>query len=165
MVNLLQKFHIKRSHIFLFVGIFNTLADFLCYTILTLFIFKDASQIAIAGIISGTIALVIALLTHSLITWRDRKTNTVTVVKFFLVTGFGMWVIRPLLLALFIQFSFIYNIAYAISSSLHLPFSLEFITNTGAFVLMTIVLLIYNYFTYDRFTFSSTKPRTEDKSH
>lgn len=160
-----HRIHIKRSHIFLFVGVFNTLADFICYTLLTLFVFKNPSQIAVAGVVSGTIALIIAFLTHSLITWRDRETTAITVIKFFIVTGFGMWVIRPLLLGLFVHFSFLYNFVHTLTTNLHLPFSLTFITNTGAFGFMTIVLLVYNYFTYDRFTFSNRESHKEDKSH
>lgn len=165
MPNLSPKVHIKRPHLFLLVGGFNTLADFTCYTLLTLFIFKEPSQIAIAGVISGTIALVIAFLSHNYITWRERETSPITIVKFFIVTGFGMWVIRPILLSLFITFTPLYTLLHTISSSLYLPFSSEFIANTCAFLLMTVVLLIYNYFAYDRLTFSPQKTRKIDKSH
>ena len=154
----------KRSHLFLLVGIFNTAPDFAVFTLLTLFVFRDPSQIAIAGVVSGTIALCIAFLTHNFITWRERETTRYTALKFFLVTGFGMWVLRPILLSAFIQLSVLYESVHAAIAALGIGFSLSFITNTGAFAFMTAVILVYNFFTYDRFTFSKNS-RTENRNH
>lgn len=145
----------KRPLIFLGVGIVNTLLDFAFYTLLTQTIFKDPKQIGIAGLVSGTFSLICAFLTHSFITWRGSQVNHKTVLKFFIFTGFGMWIIRPLLLSLFIKFSGLYNWAYSISNSLGLPFKYSFVANTGAFVLMAVIVLSYNYFVYDRFVFTN----------
>jgi putative flippase GtrA len=155
----------KRPILFLGVGVFNTLLDFVCYTSLTLTIFSSKS-VALAGIVSGTIALMVAFLTHSLITWRGRNVSKMTAVRFLLFTGFGMWVIRPILLAAFAKLPGVYNFTYDISQAISLPFSKEFITNTGAFGFMIIIVLTYNYFTYDRFVFHKEKlSRTEPENH
>ncbi len=138
------------------VGILNTLLDFGFYTLLTLTVLRSDSQIGLAGIASGTFALVCAFLTHSLITWRGSHIGPKTLAKFFVFTGFGMWVIRPLLLALFIQLNGLYQWVYGISQALDLPFSYDFVANTGAFGFMVIILLAYNFLTYDRFVFNKS---------
>jgi len=155
----------KRPIIFLAVGIFNTLFDFAFYTFLTTVFFKGGNNIALAGFISGTFALICAFLTHGFITWRGRHIGRTTVLKFLLFTGFGMWVLRPILLSLFIKWSGLYQWAYGISESLHLPFSYDFIANTGAFGFMVIIVLIYNYFVYNRYVFSNPKTTTGPSDH
>lgn len=156
----------KRPFVFLAVGIFNTLLDFCFYTLLTLTVFADNS-VALAGIVSGTVALIVAFLTHSLITWRGRNIQRITALKFLLFTGFGMWAIRPLLLALFAKLPWIYNFTYSVSTNIGLPFTHEFIVNTGAFGFMIIIVLTYNYLTYDRFVFNEAQSsrHTEPGSH
>lgn len=152
----------KRPLIFLGVGILNTLLDFAFYTLLTQTVFSNNDQIAIAGVVSGTFALACAFTTHSLITWKGRQKSKGTILRFVLFTGFGMWVIRPILLALFINLTPIYDLAYSISSALTLPFTCDFIANTGAFGFMAILVLLYNYLVYDRFVFK-TNTQTEKK--
>ena len=142
----------KRPYIFLAVGIINTLLDFGFYTLLSQTVFKDS--IGMAGIVSGTISLFIAFLTHSFITWRGTDVSHRTLLRFFVVTGFGMWVIRPLLLSLFILLTPLYTWAFSLSLSLGMSFSYDIVAKTGAFGYMVIIVLLYNYFTYDRFVFS-----------
>lgn len=142
----------RRPLVFLMVGIINTLLDFGFYTLLSQTILKDS--IGLAGIVSGTISLFIAFLTHSLITWRGSEISHKTLARFFGVTGFGMWIIRPVLLSVFILITPLYSWAHEISSTIGLPFSYDFIAKTGAFGFMVIIILIYNYFTYDRLVFT-----------
>lgn len=130
--------------------------DFLFYTFLSQVIFRDASSIILVGFISGTLALVIAFLTHSLITWKGRQISVATVLRFFLATGFGMWVLRPLLLKLFIGLSSLYGWAHTITDQLGVTLSYSFVANTGAFGFMVVLVLIYNYVAYDRFVFRTT---------
>lgn len=144
----------KRPLVFLGVGILNTLLDFGFYTLLTLVFLRQDNQIALAGIISGTFALLCAFITHSLVTWRGSHISAHTILKFVLFTGFGMWIIRPGLLAVFIKLEGLYLWAYDISQTLRLPFSHDFIANTGAFGFMVIIVLVYNYLVYDRFVFN-----------
>jgi putative flippase GtrA len=155
----------KRPLVFLVVGVVNTLLDFAFYTLLTLTIFKSGSQIAMAGILSGSFALCCAFLTHSLITWRGRGISHRTVLKFIGFTGFGMWIIRPLLLALFIHLTVVYHWANQLSSLLRLPFSYDFIAHTGAFGFMAVILLLYNYYVYEHFVFSDRPARTVPENH
>lgn len=142
-----------RPLLFLGVGIFNTLVDFGFYTLLTSVLLQRNDQIALAGIISGTFALVCAFLTHSFVTWRGAPIGPGTMVRFFLFTGFGMWVIRPILLTLFVGLTGLYRWVFELTQTLGLPLSYDFIVNTGAFGFMVIIVLVYNYLTYDRFVF------------
>lgn len=156
----------KRPLVFLGVGVFNTLLDFGFYTFLTSTVFKDGQNIGLAGLISGTFALLCAFLTHGFITWRGSHINHKTLLKFFLFTGFGMWIIRPLLLSIFIKFDGLYHWADKLLDSLGLHFSYNFVANTGAFGLMLVIVLTYNYLVYERYVFSTPKPfRTEPGSH
>lgn len=133
----------------------NTVLDFAFYTLLTQTVFKDS--LGVAGIVSGTIALFIAFLTHSFITWRGAEVSRKTLLRFFIITGFGMWVIRPILLSIFVLFSPLYTWAHSISIIVGLPFSYDFITKTSAYAFMVVIVLIYNYLTYDRFVFQRKK--------
>ena len=157
-----QKLLKHRAVVFLGVGLLNTLLDFLFYTLLTTVFFPEAGEIGIVGIISGTFALVCAYTTHKLITWRDRPAARLTIIKFFVVTGFGLWVIRPLLLVWFITWEFFYKPVHTITSNIGLPFNYAFVASTGAFLFMVIIVMTYNYVTYSRLVFndrSGTEPK------
>jgi putative flippase GtrA len=155
----------KRPFIFLGVGIFNTVLDFSFYTFLTSTTFKNGHNIVIAGIISGTFALMIAFLTHGFITWRDTKVTHKTLFKFVIFTGFGLWVIRPLLLSLFIKLSGLFNWSQHIADNIGLHFSYNFVSNTGAFACALVIILSYNYFVYSRFVFTNkSETEKEDKT-
>lgn len=155
----------KRPIIFLAVGVINTLLDFCFYSLITATFLKQASDIALAGVISGTFALLCAFITHATITWRGSHIGHKTLLRFVLFTGFGMWVIRPILLAAFIHINTLYSWAHDTSQDLHLPFSYQFIANTGAFGFMVIVVLLYNYFVYSRYVFQLPAiDRTQSKA-
>lgn len=153
----------KRPIIFLGVGVFNTVADFAFYTLLTALVFTEPKQIAMAGLVSGTFALICAFMTHALITWRGSHINYKTLAKFVAFTGFGMWVVRPLLLIVFIKLGGFYTWVHAVSDSLGLPFSYSFVSNTGAFGFMVILVLLYNYFVYSRFVFNVSRTERESR--
>lgn len=145
----------RRVLTFLIVGTVNTLLDFAFYTLLASVLLPNSSMLQI-GIISGTFALVCAFLTHSGVTWRGHKVHKGTILRFFAFTGFGMWILRPLLLSLFIKLTPLYAFATILLNKIGIPFNQGFVTNTGAFGFMVVILLIYNYLTYDRFVFKKT---------
>lgn len=157
----------KRPLVFLGVGMLNTLLDFVFYTIITSLFFKNENSIAIAGFVSGTFALLCAFTTHSLITWRDKHVNGRTMLKFILFTGFGLWVIRPLLLYVFISFSGLYEFITRLLHEIGVMVSYSFVANTMAFGFMIVILLIYNYVVYSRFVYTgeSIDRRTVRENH
>lgn len=146
------------------MGVVNTLIDFTFYTLLTSVVFKDGNRIALAGFISGNIALLCAFVTHSLITWRGSHITHKTLVKFIAFTGFGMWVIRPVLLSLFIKLDGLYDWIQKLIGHIGIPFTHNFIANTGAFGLMLVIVLSYNYFVYERFVFTGKPNHIEPEN-
>jgi putative flippase GtrA len=155
----------QRPLVFLAVGAGNTLLDFGFYTLLTSTIFKNGQNIALAGLISGTFALICAFLTHGFITWRGSYIDHKTLLRFFLFTGFGMWIIRPLLLSLFIKLSGPYSWVHQLFNDIGINFGYNFVSNTGAFGLMLIIVLTYNYFMYERLVFKIKTNRTGPENH
>ena len=154
----------KRPFVFLGVGLFNTVLDFAFYTFLTSTVFKNGENIALAGFLSGTFALLIAFATHGLITWRGANLTRRVLAKFALFTGFGMWVIRPLLLSFFIHFSSFYSWLQSLLDSLGIDVSYNFVANTCAFGFMLIFVLSYNYYVYSHYVFNDTT-HTDPGSH
>lgn len=155
----------KRPVIFLMVGVMNTLLDFLFYTLLTSTIFKDGHHIGLAGVISGSFALLCAFLSHSFITWRGAHVTHKTALKFVIFTGFGMWVIRPLLLSVFIKFDSLYEWAQHTLAGAGIHLSYNFVANTGAFGFMVVIVLLYNYYVYSHFVFKTRTTHIEPGSH
>lgn len=157
---LLEKLMRHRPILFLMVGLLNTTLDFLFYTILIHSILPSPDQIFLVGIITGTFALLCAYTTHRLITWRDKHTTRTTILKFFIVTGFGLWVIRPTLLAWFITFTPLYTKLNSWASH-HTGITIDNYTvaSTCAFLAMALIVMIYNYFMYARFVFIKSQPR------
>lgn len=141
-----------RPITFLAVGLLNTLLDFLFYTFLVFVFFPQSKDIWIVGLISGIVALACAYTTHQLITWRDHPASKMTLVKFFVSTGLGLWIIRPLLLLWFIHFTSLYTFVFSLLAPL--GFSYDFIASTGAFGFMVVIVTIYNFIMYDRFVFT-----------
>lgn len=158
--NILNLLKTKRPLVFLLIGVLNTTLDFLFYTFLIHFVFKSPDEILVVGFISGTFALACAYTTHRFITWRDRHVTYTSVLKFFMVTGFGLWVIRPLLLSWLITFTPLYEAVHAfVAESIELTIDKYSIATTGAFLGMVLILMVYNYFMYGRLVF--TRPTTE----
>lgn len=152
----------RRPLVFLAVGVINTGLDFVFYTLLTsVFFTKPQVHMLVIGALSGTFALVCALITHATITWRGHHTTKKTILRFFVLTGFGMWVIRPILLAIFIQFTPLYRFAKYILDAFHVHMNEAFIGNSVAFCLMVVVMLLYNYFVYNRYVFKSPAPQKQ----
>lgn len=143
----------RRPLIFLGVGAFNTFIDFVFYLFLTSVLLRNEGQIALVGLISGTFGLLSALVTHSFITFRQKKITPPTIVKFVIFTGFGMWVIRPLLLVLFSQQTYLYKWGHQILLTLGLNMDERLIRSVGSFGMMIVILLLYNYYVYSKYVF------------
>lgn len=148
----------RKKFIFLGVGILNTAIDFIGYSILMYVLPSSNIKLTLVGILSGTIALCVAFFTHSRITWRGIESRKGVFLRFLLFTGFGMWVIRPLLLNLFSHFTVLSDLLYKLAHPIFgNVLTYTFMSNSVNFILMTAVLLIYNFLTYDNFVFKKDK--------
>lgn len=157
-----------RAIKFALVGVGLTLCQFLIYTIIARTILSSNEQLWLASTISYTIAIFIAYFAHSRITWKERRPTRAGVINFFLWNFFTALIISPLLTNFFGLITPLYELAYNISSAIHLPFDYAFIESTGIFCFTTLVAMILNFFFYDRLVFgaASKKPlsKTQIKS-
>lgn len=151
----------RRIVIFLLVGGMNSLLDFIFYTVVTTWILPGGGQIILAGLVSGTVALVIAYLSHRYITWREKHVPRSAVIRFFVATGFGMWVIRPFLLWLFSKPTSVSTAIVTLGNGIGVHLSLAFVRNTVAFLAMTVIVVVYNFVMYQRFVFVEAKPESD----
>lgn len=154
----------SRPIIFLAVGLLNTAIDFVFFSTLAFFLGND--NIALVGFISGILALFCAYITHRLITWKDRSVSKLSIVKFFVVTGFGLWVIRPILLFLFIKLTDLHNWAWRIGDFVAPGVvSYDFVASSVSFFMMVVIVMVYNYFLYSRFVFKDKPTGTDQGIH
>ena len=143
---------------YFFVGLGVTLFNYILYAIFSNFIIKDNNFIWLSSLISTAITTIVAYIAHSKITWKERCVTKFSIIRFFIWNAIFAFAFNPVLTQLFSLFTPLYDFAYNISTSLHLPFTYEFVLTTGAFVLTGVVAMIINFFFYDKFVFGKTNP-------
>lgn len=153
----------KRVFKFLGVGLTITVIEYIIYTLLVMVLFGGNTEIAPAATaISGAIAMVVAFLMHSKITWRERNPGKFGIVKFFAWNILLVALIRPGLAAFFELLTGLYQFGFMITSAIHLPFSYDFVESTGIYVLVTAVSMTLNFICYEKVVFG-TKVKVEEK--
>ena len=151
------------------VGILNTLVDFVVLNVLavtllpkTLVVFSislfgntyNITGPILAGIISGTAAMINSFVFNKNFTFKAKKLSSRKLVLFFIITAAGLYLIRPVILYLFTNlWIWPSQLAYNISSWLQLPFSRDFTDRNLALVAAIAVVLVYNYLMYKYFIF------------
>ena len=135
------------------VGIINTVLDFAIENFLH---FALSFSPVVAGVISGTIAMINSFFLNQRFTFKAKKTEPKKVVYFFAITLFGIYVIRSLILKLLTEvWLWPAQTVYTITHALHLPFSQQFVTNNFALGVAIFVVLFYNYIMYKKFVFDA----------
>ena len=142
---------------YLIVGILLTVFNFGLYSILANLIFRNSDLLWLSNLISTLITTIVAYISHSKITWKERKVTTTAIYKFFIWNLLLTFPINPGLTQLFSLFTPIYEFAFNICQNLHLDFTYEFVQSTGAFILTTFVTMILNFLFYDKFVFGIKK--------
>ena len=153
------------------VGILNTLVDFIVLNILastilpkslvlgTITVFGISYTInglIVAGIISGTIAMINSFIFNMFYTFKARNVDALHAAYFFILTFIGVYVFRPILLKFFTDvWPWPINIAYKITSLLHLPFSETFVERNIALAATIMLVLVYNYLAYKYIVFKN----------
>lgn len=155
------------------VGISNTLVDFVLLNLLVMTVLPKNLEILnftflginivitgviVAGIISGTAAMINSYVFNMRFTFRKKEVNTKHTVYFFLITIFGLYFIRPIILKIFTD-TWVWpaDVAYYITSSLKLPLSRDFDERNLALMVAVLIVLVYNYLMYKKFVFSDEK--------
>lgn len=146
---------------YLFIGIAIALFNYGFYAILANIIIKNNNLIWLSNFIATAVTTIVAYILHSKITWKERKIEKTAKYKFLLWNAILAVAVGPGLTQLFSLITPLYDIAYSITSAIHLPFDYNFVLTTGAFVLTSIVTMILNFLFYDRFVFGKHKNMVE----
>lgn len=153
----------KRVLKFVGVGLGVTIVEYIIYTILMMTLFGGNAEMApLATGISGAIAMIVAFLMHSKITWQERDPGKIGVVKFFAWNILLVALIRPGLAAFFELLVGLYQFAFMIVEAIHIPFSYDFVQSTGIYVLTTAVSMVLNFICYEKIVFG-TKVKVEEE--
>jgi putative flippase GtrA len=141
---------------FAIVGVSNFLVDFIVYNLLLRF--TPGISAVWAGIISGTAAMINSFIFNKNFTFRAKNLSVFRLVLFFVITAFGLYAIRPLIIYFFTSvWLWPSQVAYDFTSWLNLPLSQEFDTRNVALLFAIVVVLFYNYLMYKYFVFKDEK--------
>lgn len=153
----------KKVFKFLGVGLTITIIEYIIYTLLVMVMFGGNVEMApLATGMSGAVAMVVAFIMHSKITWKERDPGKFGIVKFFAWNILLVALIRPGLAAFFELLTGLYQFGFMITSAIHLPFSYDFVESTGIYVLTTAVTMTLNFICYEKVVFG-TKIKVEEK--
>lgn len=147
----------KHAMRYLLIGISLAVFNYGFYTILANLIIKNNDLLWLSSFISTAFTAILAYVLHSKITWKERNPGKLGIYKFIVWNIILTFIITPLFTQLSSIITPLYNFAFNISNSIHLPFSYEFIQSTGAFIIANAIIMIINFLFYDRFVFGKTK--------
>lgn len=144
------------------VGVLNTIVDIVLQNIF--FQFFGLSKI-IASLISGTVAMINSFIFNQRFTFRVKKTDTLHVIYFFVITLFGLYIIRPLVILIFTKWwMWPANIAFKLLNTLHIPIphsanvsSYDAVVNYVGLISAILIVLVYNYLMYKKVVFINEK--------
>lgn len=146
-----------RASKYTLVGICVTLFNYALYAIIANLIINNNDLLWLSNFIATAVTTIVAYFAHSRITWKERIVTRHSVIRFFIWNAILTVAIAPAFTQLFSLLTPLYDFAYNICTSIHLPFSYEFILTTGAFILSSLVIMILNFLLYDRFVFGKTR--------
>lgn len=147
----------KHAVRYLIIGTTLALFNYITYTVLANLIIKNNDLIWLSTFIATALTTILAYILHSKITWKERPISKTAIYKFFIWNIMLTIAINPLLTQLFSYITPLYDFAFNITTSMHIPFTYNFILTTGAFMLTAIITTIMNFFLYDKFVFGKIK--------
>ena len=148
--------HLKKIFKFIGVGFAITAIEYAIYTALMMVAFGGNAEMApVATAMSGAVAMIVAFIMHSKITWRERDPGKFGIIKFFIWNIILVALIRPGLAAFFELLVGLYQFGFMITSAIHLPFSYDFVESTGIYVLTTAVTMVLNFICYEKIVFGT----------
>ncbi len=149
---------------YFFVGVGITIFNYVLYTILSNIIINNNNLLWLSTFLSTAVTTIVAYIAHSKITWKERNVTKHSIIRFFIWNAILAVAIGPWITQLFSLITPLYEFAFNIFQTIHIPFSYEFTLTTGAFALTSIVTMILNFLFYDKFVFGKTKTLVkEDK--
>lgn len=151
----------KHAARYLIVGLCVTLFNYVTFSVISNLIIQNNNLLWLSNLIATALTTIVAYIAHSKITWKERTITKSSIIRFFIWNALLTFAIAPGFTQLFSLLTPLYEFAYNIFQTLHLPFSYEFTLTTGAFCFTTGVIMILNFLFYDRFVFSSSSPTPE----
>lgn len=148
---------------YLFVGIGITLFNYVLFAIIANLIIKNNDFLWLSNLIATSITVIVAYIAHSKITWKERNVTKSSIIRFFIWNAMLAIIISPALTQFFSIFTPLYEFVFNITTAMRLPFTYEFILTTGTFILTSGVIMILNFFFYDRFVFGKNNSKKEQK--
>ena len=153
----------RHASRYFIIGLILTAFNYGLYAIIANLFVNNANFLLLSSFIASAFTTILAFILHSRITWKERNPGKTGIYKFLIWNVILTVIINPGLTQFFGYFTPLYDLAYNISTALHIPFTYEFIQSTGAFVLTAIITMIINFLFYDKFVFGKTNRPT--KSH
>lgn len=150
----------KRANRYFIVGLLLTFFNYGLYTVIANLIIKNNDFIWVSTLISTFVTTIVAYISHSKITWKEREITKTAIYKFFIWNLVFAFAVAPLITQLFSFITPLYDLTYNICQAIHINFTYDFIQSTGAFVLTSAVAMIINFLFYDKFVFGN-KPKEE----
>lgn len=142
----------KQSHRvvrFALVGVVNTAIDLGLYLALR----HLGLPLACANLLSTTAGLTFSYLANRSFTFGDRAAGgrRATATRFLLTTGFGLWVVQPLVIA-------------AAEGALERAGGPGLVASAGAKVVGIVSGVVWNYVAYDKFVFRHRAAESSDSA-
>lgn len=146
----------KKFVKFFGLGVGTTLIEYLVFTLVARLTGNDL--LFIATLVGGIVATIVSYILNRKFIWKNAKTGKKEVISFFVYNlVIKTLVIKEIFTFLFGLIKPLYEFAFSISSSLHLPFDYAFVESTGIFVLTAGASMFITYFVYDKLIFKSNK--------
>ena len=143
----------RRTIRYFFVGESVTIFNYISFALLANIIINNNDLLWLSSFLSTAVTTIVAYILHSKITWKERSVTKSSIYRFFIWNIILAALISPIFTQLFSLITPLYQLAFNISSFLHLPFTYEFIQSTGAFALTSVVIMVLNFLFYDKFVF------------
>ena len=148
---------------YILVGITIAAFNYLVYQLIARLLIKNSDLLWLSNLIATTLAVIVAYILHSRITWKERSPGRSGIIRFFIWNAALALAISPGLTWFFGLFHPVYDFAHQITTGIGLPFDHDFIESTGIFFLVNIVIMIINFLFYDKFVFGKSKSKTPSK--
>ena len=146
---------------YVLVGITIAAFNYLVYQLIARFLINNNDLLWLSNLIATTLAVIVAYILHSRITWKERNPGKYGIIRFFIWNAAIALAISPGLTWFFGLFHPIYDFAHQVTSGIGLSFDHDFVESTGIFVLANIVIMIINFLFYDKFVFGKSQPKTK----
>lgn len=158
------------------VGIINTVIDFVIATIISSAIGATTiyaafatpegnftiTGVIIASVVAGFIAMINSYFLNLRFTFKAHAGGLNQAIKFFAITGFGLGVLRPLVIKLTTDWwAWPVDFGYAMSQVLHLGLSRDIIITLIGVASAIVIIWPYNYLMYKKFVFTNANKKEQ----